>query len=223
MFPRHFQVFPDAEALDKHRREGDASLRCCQCGKRFASASKLAAHGRKHSREKPFRCSGCGKFYTHRATLARHRLHYCQAASAGRAAEDLCLEKPLLTEDCLDSGQQSSHESSLPTTTAATPLSNTSCRVCRREFFDAQSLASHTNSHITSRTCCACHRTLGNRSKLITHHRTHTGESPYSCTFCGKLTVGKHNVNSLLSYTKTVFKSSNFSLTQVVDLPRAAH
>jgi len=176
-------VFADVDSLNKHHRESAASLKCCHCGKRFASSSHLAAHGRKHSREKPFRCGGCGKFYTTRETLTRHRLRYCQSTStttARVAQEDICLDKPLLPEAADPLSTTNCHRVQAKTT------SSTSCRVCSKEFFDAASLKNHTESHMGSRTCCACHRTLGNRSKLITHHRTHTGESPYACTFCGK-------------------------------------
>lgn len=58
---------------------------------------------------------------------------------------------------------------------AASPLgSTTACRICRHEFHDPESLRNHSEHHLSLRTCCLCQRVLGNRSKLVTHHRSHT-------------------------------------------------
>ena len=77
-----------------------------------------------------------------------------------------------------------------PPVTALTPgsasSSKTKCIVCDKEFFDADSLENHKEYHLSHRECCHCHKVLGNKSKLLTHHRSHTKENPYSCRMCGK-------------------------------------
>ncbi len=184
-------VFTSAADLQLHRDNSMRSLCCCQCGKRFVSASKLGCHERKHSKEKPFRCGGCGKHYTHRATLARHQLHYCQALRAkceDAAAADLL--RPLLAPAADDCGDLLSL-ADLPKATTTTPASpssssDTKCNVCDAELGSAEALREHRDSFAAARSCCACGKVLGNRSKLTTHHRSHTKESPFACAFCGK-------------------------------------
>ena len=75
-------VFSDAAALKAHTDSHAKLCRCCQCGKAFSSHSRLLAHHRKHSKEKPFQCGSCGKHYATRTTLSRHQLHYCQTLRA---------------------------------------------------------------------------------------------------------------------------------------------
>jgi len=65
-------------------------------------------------------------------------------------------------------------------------LTKTKCLVCDKEFFDAASLENHNNYHLRNRECCRCHKVLGNKSKLLTHHRSHTKELPYNCSLCSK-------------------------------------
>lgn len=62
----------------------------------------------------------------------------------------------------------------------------TKCRICQKEFYDPKSLHHHVTYNLTNRSCCLCHKVLGNKSKLLTHHRSHTKESPYECQVCGK-------------------------------------
>ena len=62
----------------------------------------------------------------------------------------------------------------------------TGCRVCDKEFYDVDSLVNHREYHLTHRTCCLCQKVMGNKSKLLTHHRSHTKELPYACHVCEK-------------------------------------
>lgn len=62
----------------------------------------------------------------------------------------------------------------------------TRCRVCDKEFYDVDSLVNHREYHLSNRTCCLCQKVMGNKSKLLTHHRSHTKELPYTCHVCEK-------------------------------------
>ena len=72
------------------------------------------------------------------------------------------------------------------TSTAAAGETSTKCLVCDKEFYDAASLDNHRTYHLSNRECCRCHKVLGNKSKLLTHHRSHTKELPYHCSLCAK-------------------------------------
>ena len=51
-------------------------LSCCQCGKAFATKSKLDCHERIHNDEKPFSCSNCDMKFSQLAHLKTHeRIH----------------------------------------------------------------------------------------------------------------------------------------------------
>jgi len=77
---------------------------------------------------------------------------------------------------------QSDNNVKLTGTTTCT----TKCLVCDSEFFDSSSLENHRDYHLRNRECCRCHKVLGNKSKLLTHHRSHTKELPYNCSLCSK-------------------------------------
>lgn len=195
-------VFTNAAGLASHRASSAAEMSCCHCRKSFSSNSKLITHHRKHSKEKPFRCGGCGKNYAHRATLARHQLHYCMAVRAkcedGSGGENnnhfLLFNRPQEEEETAEQQMdQQTGRDSLPlamgmmTKQQQQPQQQqTKCKVCQKEFHDAGSLANHSRSHLVSKSCCLCGKVMGNKSKLLTHHRCHTKESPYACAFCDR-------------------------------------
>lgn len=159
----------------------------------------MVSHQRKHSKEKPFQCRSCGKFYTHRTTLARHQLHYChilRAKCEDAKVTNICLEQgalgleepfpaTTLGDDCVFSVPDL-HDERSKSQISSDKLEPVACLVCDRQFADSAGLRYHRELHYTNRTCCLCLKVLGNRSKLVTHHRSHTKESPYTCTFCGK-------------------------------------
>lgn len=204
-------VFASSQLLDKHRQEYSETVTCCHCGKNFSTLSKLRTHHRKHSKEKPFQCQVCGKYYTHRNTLARHQLLYCKQlrmkTSEEEEEEENHLTKMILEAEVILDGSTSADKPVAATAPAAVrkrkqtaDLSNnskqakttgdttlkTKCIVCDKDFFDADSLANHSSYHLGNRECCKCHKVLGNKSKLLTHHRSHTKELPYHCSLCSK-------------------------------------
>jgi len=198
-------VFASDELLAKHQKEFNEQNKCCHCSKTFSTLSKLKTHHRKHSKEKPFQCQICGKYYTHRNTLARHQLLYCPRlkiktetpeSSPPHSAEELT--KLILQAEVIIPGKRKneettsghqqcahSHHSKVSKLTAKTK-SDTKCLVCDKEFFDVKSYENHRDFHLKTRECCKCHKVLGNKSKLLTHHRSHTKELPYNCSLCAK-------------------------------------
>jgi KRAB domain-containing zinc finger protein len=221
-------VFPNNESLESHTASFSVLNKCCQCSKRFACRAKLESHQRKHSKERPFQCSGCGKNYAHRATLSRHQLQYCQSIRdkcrlAGIIGdEDNFLSQPdpldcdvmMSTSSMLfgaeDFQTRSSPAESLTKSSSLSKApSESKCRVCKIEHHDVDSLKNHSEHHLQLRTCCLCQKVLGNRSKLLTHHRSHTKESPYACPFCKK----RFSENSTLRKHEATHGAKNFQCT----------
>ena len=201
-------VFASASLLEDHKQEFEDRVICCHCKKSFNTMSKLRTHHRKHSKEKPFKCQICDKYYTHRNTLARHQLFSCRPLKikteepnpSETAADDPLTRMILEAEVVLDqkttatptnngkrksSILQQNSTSAIPTKVSKI-TSDTLCLVCDKEFHDASSLENHRNYHLNHRECCRCHKVLGNKSKLLTHHRSHTKELPYHCSLCAK-------------------------------------
>ena len=228
-------AFNTAEALRTHSSK--EKLKCCMCGKRFSTHAKLVSHQRKHSKEKPFECVTCGRFYTHRTTLVRHQARYCATLRAkledanskkqissltghstkqNEIASTFIQPSPLRlatstvvlpTKVSLVKGRQDSTTINAKSQKSSKPLSETECKVCQKEFFDAVSLKAHFDKNLNLKTCCLCGKTLGNKSKLLTHHRCHTKESPYKCQTCGKA----FSENSTLRKHEATHGEKNFA------------
>lgn len=190
-------VFTSSSLLDQHRFDFEDQMTCCQCKKSFSTLSKLRTHHRKHSKEKPFQCTICGKYYTHRNTLSRHQLLYCRPLKIKTESEASNLTEMILKAQVVLEDEKILKKRQLEDTKASSveqpessnkkvKLSKTKCLVCDSEFFDESSLENHREYHLSHRTCCQCHKVLGNKSKLLTHHRSHTKELPYNCGLCSK-------------------------------------
>ena len=194
-------VFSSSQKLEAHKLNFAAKVACCHCSKRFANVSKLRIHHRKHSKEKPFQCTCCGKYYTHRNTLVRHQQLYCEPLKAKlneEVVKETVLEK---CEDRLSPSSESNTAEAVKNPKKCLKNSAdkgvTSCKICDSEFYDTQSLANHRDYHVGQRTCCCCQKVMGNKSKLMIHHRSHTKELPYACSVCDrsfaeKSTLTKH-------------------------------
>ena len=94
--------------------------------------------------------------------------------------------RPTKGQKNMKSSSQSDNDNVKLSGTITSCTTTTKCLVCDSEFFDSSSLENHRDYHLRNRECCRCHKVLGNKSKLLTHHRSHTKELPYNCSLCSK-------------------------------------
>ena len=121
-----------------------------------------------------FDCKQCQKKFKHKKSLARHiRTNHAMGSYKILA--------------CNTSKQQEVSCGQPPST----------CQICEKKFITQDKLDKHRDEYVSRLKCCRCGKSLGNRQKLIAHHRTHTKEKPYECYLCEKMfsensTMRKH-------------------------------
>uniref|UniRef100_A0A1A8R128 C2H2-type domain-containing protein n=1 Tax=Nothobranchius pienaari TaxID=704102 RepID=A0A1A8R128_9TELE len=163
---------PIAESLN-NSESGQGSLQCEFCGKVYKSRSKLKAHYRVHTGERPYVCQTCGKSFSSSSSLHNHvnthsddRPHACQhCGKSFRVHEKLLIH--------------------IRTHTGERPYS---CKICGKSFSQNGNLTVHMRTHTGERRypCDMCEKRFSNSGDLARHVSTHTGERPFSCLTCGK-------------------------------------
>ncbi|XP_075195121.1 uncharacterized protein LOC142295891 [Anomaloglossus baeobatrachus] len=70
------------------------------------------------------------------------------------------------------------------------------CLVCGKYFTDKSGLIDHQRTHTGEMafSCLECGKCFSQKQHLVEHLRTHIGEKPFSCSECGKCFVQKSNL-----------------------------
>lgn len=117
-------------------------------------------------------CDKCGKRFLHRKSVLRHQRSHCQPPLA-LAHYDTAHHSRTFT---------SNHYH----TDTKDPLETDNCLVCGHTFSCPDKLLIHKEEQHSRLQCCKCQKTFPSKGKLVTHHRSHTKQRPFSCSLCEK-------------------------------------
>ncbi|KAM8952136.1 zinc finger protein 33A-like [Lycaon pictus] len=174
---------------------------CDRCRNALSHDQALRAHQGAGSAEKAHRCPQCGKGFSCELELIVHRrVHGGEQPSAPGAQglsckKEVCLPKRRGNHTKEKPGGDSGGGKTLPQKISiSVPVAVLAggkpykCSECEKIFSHKSRLIEHHRSHTGEKPygCKECGKSFSRKSCLIIHYRIHTGEKPYGCGECGK-------------------------------------
>ncbi|XP_047569475.1 zinc finger protein 300-like isoform X1 [Lutra lutra] len=168
---------------------------CDQCRKALRGDRAQSAHWGAGSAERAHRCPRCGKGFFYESELRTHLdvhggeqppAHGAQGLGCRVSRGGHPREKP---GGDGSGGTMPSQKTSLSLLAAALAGGKPyKCSECDKTFSHKSRLIEHHRSHTGEKPygCKECGKSFSRKSCLIIHFRTHTGEKPYGCGECGK-------------------------------------
>ncbi|XP_050098527.1 zinc finger protein 28-like [Anopheles aquasalis] len=209
--------YDNLKELNRHMRrahgQGEGSVKCPLCEKKFRSRGKLLAHKDMHLNPDQYRCKVCEEVHQnieeHMQNKHQERTFCCEVCGKrfpfqtrlNAHVRKMHTAKDIICEQC----NKAFSKYTIEDHKRAVHGNGFICEHCPRSFKSRFQLENHMEEHRVEEsgvrpakaTCTVCGIVVRNKYNLTTHmKRMHTEQKPARCESCGKVFKSKHNLDA---------------------------